>query len=97
MSIEITVRHLEIGDAVKAEAQEKAERLIEKFNDIEFIHIVLDKDGPFFAVTVAAQGGHNHKIESSGKEPGVREALQDAFEKTETQLRKNTQRMRERK
>ena len=95
MAFEITIRHQEIGDAIKAQAAEKAARLDEKFPDIEFIHAVLDKDGPFFTVMVAAQGGHGNTAEASGKKNNVLEALQDAFDKTEAQLRKNAQRMRE--
>lgn len=95
MAIEITVRHLEIGDAIKAQAHEKAERLAEKFPNIEHIHTVLDKDGPFFTAAVDIQRGHSGKVEASGKTNGVIEALQDAFEKAEAQLRKSEQRMRE--
>ena len=95
MAIEITVRNIEIGDTIKAQAREKAERLVEKFPDIEFVHAVLEKDGPFFSVAVAVQGGNNHKVEASAQKDNVIEALQDAFEKTEAQLRKNAQRSRE--
>ena len=95
MAVEITIRHLEINDAVKTQAREKAERLAEKFPEIEFVHAVLDKDGPFFTVMVAVQGGRNNTAESTGKKPDLLEALQDAFDKTETQLRKNAQRSRE--
>ena len=48
MPIEITTRHVEIDETIKTMTREKAERLTEKFPDIEFIHAVLDKDGPFF-------------------------------------------------
>ena len=95
MAVEITVRNPGIGDAVKAQAHEKADRLAEKFPDIEFVHAVLDKDGPFFTVMVAVQGGNKHKVEASAKKDNVLEALQDAFDKSEAQLRKNTQRSRE--
>ena len=95
MAIEITVRHFEIGDSVKAQAREKAERLGEKFPDIEFVHAVLDKDGPFFTVMVAVRGGNKSKVESSAKKDNVIEAMQDAFDKSEAQLRKNAQRSRE--
>jgi len=95
MAVEITIRHLEIGDAVKAQAREKADRLVEKFPDVEFVHAVLEKDGPFFSVMIAVQGGNNNKVESSAKRDNVIEALQDAFDKSEAQLRKNAQRSRE--
>ncbi len=94
MAIEITIRHQEIGDAIKTQAAEKAARLDEKFPGIEFIRAVLDKDGPFFTVAVAVQGSDS-TVEGSGKKPGVMEALQDAFDKAEAQLRKNAQKIRE--
>ena len=48
MSIEVTVRHLEISSTLQAYAHDKASRLIEKFPPIEFVRVVLEKDGPFF-------------------------------------------------
>ena len=95
MPIEITTRHVEIDETIKTMTREKAERLTEKFPDIEFIHAVLDKDGPFFTAMIAVQGGHNGKTEGTGSKPGIIEAVQDAFEKAEAQLRKNEQRKRE--
>ena len=97
MSIEVTIRHLEIGDAVKTQAHDKAAKLTEKFPDIEHVHVTIDKDGPFASAALAIQGGHGAKVEAESKKPAVLEAIQDAFDKAEAQLRKNAERRSEAK
>ena len=95
MPVEVTVRHLNISDVLQKYAQEKADKLIEKFPAIEFVKIVLDMDGPFYTVGVAVQGGHRTTVESLHKDADMMAAINAAFDKAEAQLRKNAQRRHE--
>jgi ribosomal subunit interface protein len=97
MSIEITTRHLETGDAIKTQAREKAAKLAEKFPEIEHIHVVLDKDGPFDTAEISVQGGRGATVEAAAKKSAVLDAIQDAFDKAESQLRKHAERRSEAK
>lgn len=92
MSIEITVRHLEISGALQTYANEKATKLTEKFPAIEFIHVVLDKDGSFCTAAVAIQGGQKTTVDSNDSNAEMMAAINAAFDKAEAQLRKNAQR-----
>jgi len=95
MSIEVTVRHLDISDTLHQFAHDKSEKLIEKFPVIEFVRVVLDKDGPFYTAAIAIQGGHNSTVESNDKEADMMAAITAAFDKAEAQLRKHAQRRQE--
>ncbi len=95
MSIEVTVRHLDISDTLHKFAHDKSEKLIEKFPVIEFVRVVLDKDGPFYTASIAIQGGRHSTVESNDKEADMMAAINAAFDKAEAQLRKNAQRLQD--
>ena len=95
MPVEVTVRHLNISDTLQKYAQEKSDKLIEKFPAIEFVKAVLDMDGPFYTVNIAVQGGHRTTVDSNHKDPDMMAAINAAFDKAEAQLRKNAQRRNE--
>ena len=95
MSIEITVRHLDISDTLHTYANDKAAKLIEKFPSIEFVRVVLDKDGPFYTSAIAIQGGQKTTVESNDKNAEMIPAINAAFDKAEAQLRKNAERRQE--
>ena len=92
MAIEVTVRHLDISDTLQKFANDKAEKLSEKFPAIEFVRVVLDKDGPFCTATLAIQGGQKCTVDSTDKDADMTAAINAAFDKAEAQLRKNAQR-----
>jgi len=92
MSIEVTVRHLDISDTLQKFAHDKSEKLIEKFPAIEFVHVVLDKDGPFYTTSLSIQGGQKTTAESIDKDADMTAAINASFDKAEAQLRKNAQR-----
>ncbi len=92
MSIEVTIRHLDISDTLQKFAHDKSVKLSEKFPAIEFVRVVLDKDGPFCMATLAIQGGQKSTVDSTDKDADMTAAINAAFDKAEAQLRKNAQR-----
>ncbi len=92
MPVEVTVRHLDISDILHNYAQDKASRLMEKFPPIEFVRVVLDKDGPFHTASIAIQGGQHSTVESIDKQAEMMPAINAAFDKAEAQLRKHAER-----
>lgn len=92
MSIEVTIRNLEISSTLQTYAHDKASRLNEKFPPIEFTRVVLGKDGPFFTVAISIQGGQRTNVESNHKSEDMIATINAAFDKAEAQLRKNSER-----
>ncbi|NLB68630.1 MAG: HPF/RaiA family ribosome-associated protein [Lentisphaerae bacterium] len=92
MSVEVTIRHMVLSESLQLYAQEKADKLREKFPSIEFIRVVLDKDGPNCVAALSIQGGQRTSVESTDKHTEVMTAINAAFDKAEAQLRKNSQR-----
>jgi putative sigma-54 modulation protein len=87
MSIEVTVRNEEVSRAAKY-AHTMAEALVEAFDSIEHIHVILDAEKRRRMAEVVVQGRHHLRIEASDEEDRIQVALEKAFEKTERQLRK---------
>ena len=96
MSIEITVRHLDINESLQDFAREKATKLMECFSAIEFVRVVLDKDGPFYSANIFVQGGHRTSVDGISKDAEVIAAINGAFDKVETMLRKNAKKLQTR-
>ena len=88
MSIEITVRHLEVSEALQRFARDKAEKLMREFGSVEFVRIVLDKDGPFFIAEVVVQGGRHQSAESKHREADLMAAVSGAVDRAQTQIRR---------
>lgn len=92
MSVEVTIRHLTVSEALQQYAQDKAAKLMEKFPPVEFTRVVLGKDGPHFTAAVSVQGGQRTTVESIDKGADIMAAINAAFDKAEAQLRKQAQR-----
>ncbi len=91
MSVEVTVRHLDLSEKLQEYAKEKAAKITGDFPAVEFVKIVLDQDGPFYTVSVSVQGGQSTSVESFDKGSDMINVINSAFEKAETQLRRNSQ------
>ena len=89
MPIEITARHLDIGDNLQQYAQSKAERLIEEFPKTEFVHIVLDRVRHLYLAQVVLQHKGPMRLESDDTREDMIAAIDKAVEKAERQLRKH--------
>ncbi len=95
MSVEITVRHLDISDTLQQFAREKAAKLMAEFTPVEFVRIVLDKDGPFYLVETCVQGGRHMNAESKHRDADMVTAINVAVDRAETQLRRNSEKLHE--
>ena len=93
MSIEVTVRHLDINESLQGYAREKANKLKGDFSAIEFVRVVLDKDGPFYTANIFVQGGQRTSVDGINKDADIIGAINGAFEKVEAMLRKNAKKL----
>lgn len=93
MPVEITARHLEIGENLQSYAQSKAEKLMEEFPKTEFVHIVLDRVRHIFQVQVVLQHKGPVRIESDDSHEDMVSAIDGAVAKSERQLRKHREKI----
>jgi len=95
MPIEITVRHVDISGRLVEFARDKAGKLQEEFNPVEFVRVVLDKEGPFCTAEVSVQGGRQMNADSKHRDADMIVAINTAIEKAQTQLRRQMKKLNE--
>lgn len=88
MSIEITARHMTIGDDLQAVARTKAEALLENFPRVEHIHVIMDHQKHLNVAEVVIQGKNHIRIEAEDSSDDMVVSLDRSFERAEKQLRK---------
>jgi len=94
MTTEITFRHSEeLGHGLKEFAQGLAEALNAEFPPIEYIRVVVDKDGGMYFAEVSVQGGRGMNAEGTEKHADGRHAIGEAFKRSERQLRKHLEKL----
>ncbi|MBN2584668.1 MAG: ribosome-associated translation inhibitor RaiA [Planctomycetes bacterium] len=93
MQIVVTGRHMSVTDAMKAYAQEKAERVMRFFNRIQEIRVVLDFDGGRPTVEFIADVEHSDDFIARETQDDMYAAIDAAVDKLERQLRKHKERI----
>ncbi|OVE76244.1 ribosomal subunit interface protein [bacterium E08(2017)] len=89
MSIEVTVRHIEIEKEMHDYAREQAEELLESFPRVEYIHVIIDGEKHYQMAEVLVQGKNHLRAEASESTDSLKASLDKAFDKVEKQLRKS--------
>lgn len=87
MSIEITARHMDVGERVQGYARERAGKLSEEFPTIQHVHVILDAERHLYSAEFIVQVKHHH-VEASDETEDMISSIDSAFEKAERQLRK---------
>ncbi len=93
MSIEVTARHMTAA-GIQDYARGKAEELIDGFDEIEHIHVVLDVEKHRQEAEVLVQGRHHLRLDSSESSDTMSVSVDTAFERMEKQLRKHRDKLR---
>jgi len=88
MSIEVTLRHMGSMENVQAYARDCAQKLMDAFNRIEHVHVVLDHEKHLYKAEVVLHAGHHVRIEAFDELDNMRAAIDSAFEKVERQYRR---------
>ena len=87
MAIEITGRHMDVSDAMKEYAQQKAQQLTDAFPRIENVHIIMDVEKFRHTAEILVQGAHL-RVEALETSDAMYASLDVAFEKLERQIRR---------
>jgi len=88
MSIDVTARHVRVGEPVKDYARARGEKLVAEFPQVEYVHVILDREKRDAVAEVFVQGRNHVRVEADGSGEDLTAALDVAIEKVERQLRK---------
>ncbi len=97
MELMVTGRHLQITDAMKRYAKEKAGKLPHFYDRIETTSLILDHESQTFKVEIVARADHRHVFVAHADGADFFAAFDVALEKLERQLSKHKERFRNRK
>ena len=88
MSIIISVRNGNISDTLKAYAEQKAQSIIDEYNKITSVRVILDTQKSRYSAEVILRG-KNIEFESEFEGYDLYESVDTAVEKVSKQLRKH--------
>ncbi len=97
VQLSVTGRHIEITDAMKQYAQEKAGKLVHFYDRIESIDVVLDHESLRYRVELVGRADHKHTFVAHADANDFYEAVDLASDKLGRQLTKHKERFRNRK
>ncbi len=97
MQIQVTGRHVEITDDVRAYIEEKIGKLPKYYDRIHEIEVVLDHESEQFKVEAIIRAGHKHTFVASDTGPDTFALIDLVADKLERQLTKAKGKNRNRK
>ena len=97
MRFAVTGRHLEVSEAMKHYAEEKASRLNRFFDRIHSIEVVVQKQGVQHRVEMVVTTDHQDTFVGQVDAGDCYEAIDLVVDKLEAQLRRHKEKLRNRK
>ncbi|MDA0322306.1 MAG: HPF/RaiA family ribosome-associated protein [Verrucomicrobia bacterium] len=97
MSIEITVRHVDVLQEDREYAQDLGEQIAAAFPRVEHIHIILDGQKYLKLAEIVVQAKNHIRVEAKEESEAMRASLDLCFAKVETQLRRLRDKIQSRK
>ncbi|MEM1019718.1 MAG: ribosome-associated translation inhibitor RaiA [Pseudomonadota bacterium] len=95
MDIQITGRHVDLGDAFKEHVKDRLEEGASKyFSRALNAHVIVEKDSHLFMAECHFHANQGVNLESSGKGETAYAAFDEAAEKVEKQLRRYKRRLK---
>jgi putative sigma-54 modulation protein len=97
MSIEVTVRHMDVKGDLQDYARGKAEMIVEEFPKVEYVHVILDLEKHRHIAEVFAQSKMHVRVEAKESSNDMKASIDMAINKVEKQLRKFSDRAHDHK
>lgn len=97
MQIQVTGRHVEITDDVRAYVEDKTSKLSKYYNRIHEIEVVLDHESDQFKVEVIVRAGHKHTFVAAEIGPDTFALIDLIVDKLERQLTRHKEKNRNHK
>lgn len=97
MRFSVTGRHMEITEAMRQYAEEKAGKLNRFYDRVQSIEVVIEKEGLQSKVEMVVSTDHRHTFVGQVSVGDYYEAIDLVVDKLEGQLRKHKEKHRNRK
>ena len=88
MQVSITGRHVNVTDNIKDHVNEKLERCLGMFSQIETVHVILDMENREYVAEVVVQAANHIRVTSTEKSENMYDAIDRSAEHAERQMRK---------
>jgi len=96
VNVSVVARHMEVTDAIRADAREKAERLTRFYDGLQSAAVTLDKDAGQFLVEIVATGRRKSVFVAHHRDADLHASLDQCVHKLAEQLRRHKDRVRDR-
>jgi putative sigma-54 modulation protein len=97
VQLSVTGRHIQITDAMRQYAEDKAGKLSKFYDRIESVDVVLDHESMHHLVEVVVRADHKHTFVAKEKAPDFYEAVDVVVDKIGRQLTRHKTKHRNRK
>jgi putative sigma-54 modulation protein len=97
VNITVNARHMDITEAIRAYAQDKAHKLQRYFDRIMSIEIIIDIEGGTPMVEVVVTASHQNTFVGHHRGEDMYGCIDNAIHKVEEQLRRHKDRLRDHK
>ncbi len=91
MTIEVIARHKKISEFFRTYAEQRAQKLGEKFPKVEHVSIILDFQSNFCSAHVVAQRQDEQFVAKVESDASIKSATDSAVAKVERQIRRKRQ------
>lgn len=88
MPIEVTIRHLDTDERLKAYAEARAEKLIQEFPKVESVHVIIDIQRHLYEAEFVVQQKGMTAVGAKEHASNARAVIDTAAARAEKQLRK---------
>lgn len=97
MQISVIGRHVEVTEAIRRYAEDKAAKLDRLYDRLEAVDVIIDKVANRFRTELVVRAGHKHTFVAQMDGSLINESLDLALDKMERQLRAHKERTRNHK
>lgn len=88
MTINITSRHADVSDTMKAHVQGKLQAVLDAYPQVEYAHVIMDIQKFRHIVEVAVQGKQHIRIEAKEESDDMYVSVDKVADKVDRQLRR---------
>ena len=88
MTINITSRHADVSDAMKAHVHSKLAAVLDAYPEVEYAHVIMDVQKFRHIIEVVVQGKNHMRIEAKEESDDMYASVDKVADKADRQLRR---------
>ena len=96
MNVTVVARHMDVTEAMRAYAEEKAGKLPRLFNGVQSITVTFDREAGLHVVEILVTGTHKSTFVGRQRGEDMYASVDQCVHKLEQQLRRHKDRVRDR-